>query len=113
MNRLYNLYTNIEQSKRLLELGLPADSADVGIIDDVMHGIMEILYVPYSQWCQGYENISYPCWSVGRLIEIFRVYGKNAGEWALFANDDKRTLIEWMMDIFESKVDFSKLEDEL
>lgn len=70
MKTLQNNFTTIEQSKRLLVLGVPADSADCGIVKDIMHGGREILTVPYSKWCKGYENISFPCWSVGRLIEI-------------------------------------------
>jgi len=63
-----NNFTTPAQSQRLLELGVPADTADCGIVKYL--GV-EILAVPYSQWCKEYENISMPCWSVGRLIEIY------------------------------------------
>lgn len=65
MIQFQKTYTDEKQSKRLLELGLPIDSADLGGVEDIMHGGVEILTVPYSQWCKGYENISTPLWSVG------------------------------------------------
>jgi hypothetical protein len=73
MKQLQNNFTTPEQSRRLLELGLPADSADLGIVEDNMYVDIEILRVPYSQWCKGYEDISIPCWSAGRLIEIYHI----------------------------------------
>lgn len=70
MKQLQNNFTTPEQSKRLLVLGVPADSADCGIVEDIMHGGREILTVPYLKWCKGYEDISFPCWTLGRIIEI-------------------------------------------
>lgn len=68
--KLQNHFTTIEQSKRLLELGVPANSADCCIIDDCMNKGMEILTEPYSEYVNGCETIFVPCWSVGRLMEI-------------------------------------------
>ena len=77
MKELQNNYTTVEQSKRLLELGLPADSADCYISN-------EKIFVLHN--CTFQENFNNdldiarshlidipqytPCWSVGRLIEI-------------------------------------------
>ena len=69
MVKLQNNFTTTEQSKRLLELGVPADSADCY----------------YSQTCRTIvivdEQINrkefykaiLPIWSVGRLIEICKI----------------------------------------
>lgn len=75
MKTLQNNFTTIEQSKRLLVLGVPADSADCfyssdnqgeeefpNIIPIVNDGI-----ICFSLFC---NNKAVPCWSVGRLIEI-------------------------------------------
>lgn len=63
MSKLQNNFTNIEQSKRLLELGVPADSADCYYTEsgkiEIKNTSLDILYTP--------------CWSVGRLMEIFDI----------------------------------------
>ena len=77
MRELQNNYTTEEQSKRLLELGLPADSADCYISN-------EKIFVLHN--CTFQENFNEdldmarshlidiphytPCWSAGRLMEI-------------------------------------------
>ena len=109
MKYLQNNFTTPDQSKRLLELGVPVDSADCGIVEDIMHGGREILTVPYSKWCKGYEDISFPCWSVGRLIEIYMIA---AGlQWIDLCLPDDFT--ESIVKMFEGTkdLDFSKLED--
>ncbi len=76
MKTLQNNYTTPEQSKRLLELGVPADSADQVYFDDVMWGVHDFIHntTTYSEVVSGgYENISLPCWSVGRLVEILQI----------------------------------------
>lgn len=111
MKQLQNNFTTPEQSKRLLELGLPADSADLGIIEDIMHGGIEVLQIPYSQWCKGYENISTPCWSVGRLIEILCIC-KKGEDVSFYTWTDKVDLVEWIIYKIEvAEPDFSKLDE--
>lgn len=109
-------FTTPEQSKRLLELGVPADSANLGGIEDIMHGGVEILAVPYSQWCKGYENISTPIWSVGRLMEIFDICDTKDNH-EVWCNHFELTIdyVEYVVKIFEIAIargilDFSKLE---
>ncbi len=103
------IYSNKQQSKRLLELGLPIDSADLGRVSDIMHGGLEVLTIPYSLWCKGYENISEPVWSFGCLLDIinrtqdttnvFNFRGvENYIDWAI------RYIEQWKQDF-----DFSKL----
>ena len=83
MRKFENHFTSLEQSKRLLELGLPADSADCYFQDLEYHeeGIDKTLHTwigPLILNCDTYEeevlsfptDTLYPCWSVGRLIEI-------------------------------------------
>lgn len=118
IKKLQNDYTSPSQSKRLLKLGLPADSANLGIVDDIMHGGVEILQVPYSQWCKGYESISTPSWSAGRLMEIWDicVYLMPGMQLDLNNKPGNSTYIEYIIDGFElaaddSLIDFSQLEE--
>ena len=120
MKKLQNNFTNPEQSKRLLKLGVPADSADCyhdlslnrrGMLS--INGIYS-LDVPYNHLFSNGTHRYLPCWSVGRLMEIigtcaiFPPHGSS-----IFMHDESdyighlvRTLekhIEWF--------DFSKLEE--
>ena len=67
MKKLQNNFTTPKQSKRLLELGVPADSADMFYSAPTSEypTIKAIAYghIPHRE--------SIPCWSVGRLIEIY------------------------------------------
>lgn len=74
MKKLQNNYTTPEQSKRLLELGVPADSADCyltrfGIDEDWEVKILN--NVKYSEITINNQEYCNPCWSVGRLMEIY------------------------------------------
>lgn len=77
MSKLQNNFTTIKQSKRLLELGVPADSADcyINLRNNYPYGILaeDESYSDYK--FAGYMNDSkvLPCWSVGRLIEIYEI----------------------------------------
>ena len=74
-----NNFTTREQSEKLLGLGIPADSADCFFYlytndSDNPH----ILYKKLSETQADYDSpfssikaVLYPCWSVGRLIEIW------------------------------------------
>ena len=72
--QLQNNYTTVEQSKRLLELGLPADSADC--YHGACGGHPDYIYVRQSDFDLEDDAIFRlntnltPCWSVGRLMEI-------------------------------------------
>lgn len=66
MIQFQNNFTTPEQSKRLLELGVPADSADC-IISTEISVIVIPNGVTYSEYSFSTDT---PCWSVGRLIEI-------------------------------------------
>lgn len=74
-----NNFTTREQSEKLLGLGIPADSADCFFylyINDSDNP--HILYKKLSETQADYDSpfssikaVLYPCWSVGRLIEIW------------------------------------------
>lgn len=77
MSKLQNNFTTIEQSQRLLELGVPANSADCyTIINNDVYNKDEIRVrqneyeINYSFFNNKHYN---PCWSVGRLIEIYHI----------------------------------------
>lgn len=76
MKTLQNNFTTPEQSKRLLELGVPANSADFYFDRDEVE-IDERPYpyfIPQNRTFANYSIDFYiPCWSVGRLMEIIKI----------------------------------------
>lgn len=111
MKPFQQTYTTIEQSKRLLELGLPKATADmyysaIGIIDEYF----DIPTVCATGTFSGYIDL--PCWSVGRLIDIFRII---TGCEALAVRHKELNDMELIIYKLEGKcghiIDFSKLED--
>ena len=124
MNKLQNNFTTPEQSKRLLELGVPADSADcyINLWNNYPYGILaeDESYSNYK--FAGYMNDSkvFPCWSVGRLIEILEII--LGSPWSDHEELGKSTLTERVLRDFEdvvkykeifkdNRIDFSKLEE--
>ena len=76
MKNLQNNFTTPEQSKRLLELGVPADSADFYYdkdeveIDEIIHPYI----LPFNRKFSNYNDMFYlPCLTVGRLMEICKI----------------------------------------
>lgn len=115
MKTLQNDLTTIEQSKRLLELGVPKNSANHYYgKDGKLHYIDGT--IPYSLL---WETECTPCWSVGRLIEIYELC---VGErFERRANPSTLQLMPIMEDILEQyqmriesiyrHMNFSKLEE--
>lgn len=74
MKQLQKNYTTPEQSKKLLELGMPIESADIAMLDTpddpfdpfIIAGDMTI-------WRDLNKGYGIPSWSVGRLIEIWQI----------------------------------------
>lgn len=122
MKKLQNNFTTPEQSKLLLEIGVPADSADCYYLR-MQHEEFEnprICYMSYfNHTCLHPKIFIYlPCWSVGRLIEIENICSipkiKEAGFHLMRTDFDD--LIETMfisirMKIEHGWIDFSKLEE--
>lgn len=115
MKKLQNNFTTIEQSKRLLELGLPADSADCiyygkGLSPSTLLGYNGNQFL-YSEIKESEDYT--PCWSVGRLMEIFVIcFVPDFIHFNIYA--DGINFLQQMMDRFETyaeNMDFSKLEE--
>ena len=77
-------FTTPDQSKRLLELGLPASSADCYYTQDEIEGNkywVEIHLKREYQPCSELHSLwtptdILPCWSIGQLIRIYRACGR-------------------------------------
>lgn len=129
MSNMKNNFTSLEQSKRLIELGVPVDSADcVGYIVDksdifneyFQKGETRITAInprhTYTQVTtlkcgEVWLDEPFPCWSVGRLIDIINNSNK-LGYLVLYSSD---ILIEKLIKVIENhskfnEIDFSKLE---
>lgn len=119
MKKLQNNFTNINQIIRLLELGVPADSADMYIECYWCYGGNSMwrykvdsheMFGDRKQIGEGVGEIR-PCWSVGRLIEIYclcvdEVYSVE------FLGQIHTRPIDKILEMFEyAKLDFSKLEE--
>ena len=126
MKNLQNNFTTPEQSKRLLELGVPADSADCYLLRTHTQGdtfIVEVLHDElYSKKDKFTNLLEYlPCWSVGRLIEIYLTCALEHHPYDDFYTEttslhliafDKDRIIDEIIDIiFDDTMDFAKLED--
>jgi len=129
MKKLQNNFTTPEQSKRLLELGVPADSADCYY----SHYIKTYAHSEYTEilwhrprfitednnpnWnarlMDGTQTYQ-PCWSVGRLIEIYEICTSCLFE----RRNPKLSILEDVMSQISEDIiatdecwDFSKLEE--
>ena len=121
MKKLQNNFTTPEQSKRLLELGVPADSADCRQPNDNgENGKDFIIFYNMFPFSKEIESTIFdgdnllPCWSVGRLMEIYDICRCYDGDWDEVYG--KETYIETYVSAIEEAVldemlDFSKLED--
>lgn len=126
MKKLQNDFTTPEQSKILLELGLPADSADcfylkVKPVEDYVYVLTDNRTYTEQAAISEFKYTDFlPCWSVGRLIEIFDICDISyiSDEWPNTTTMTKRSgsVIEYIVGTYENAhnkklLDFSKLED--
>lgn len=118
MSKLQNDFTTPEQSKRLLELGVPADSANLFYSKfecETFENRPTLCYGrKYSDIVpSGYEKNYLPCWSVGELMRIYAIcFDPDFIEFDIFA--DGTTFLQQMIDKFEiwiDAMDFSKLAE--
>lgn len=117
MKTLQKNFTTPEQSNRLLELGLPADSADCYYTWKLDHTtkINVLDNEIYSELLEHMSQFTIPCWSVGRLIKIIMLCHKQG---ILFFSSIRiyktdilaNTLIEYLIK-YMPDMDFSKLEE--
>ena len=114
MKKLQNNFTTPEQSKRLLELGVPEWTADCFYKLDLYSFKTEMCFTKEDSLLHHYT----PCWSVGRLIEIFETCTSTKFErWS--HRGAIRPLLEDCIEHIEFalnpdtiiKMDFSKLEE--
>jgi len=125
MIKFQQTFTNAEQSKRLLKIGLPIDSADIALLDTPDS--------PYDPYIIGGDMTirrklrkghGLPSWSVGRLIDIElacreqiegmipRLIIAREPTWELPTSG--REMLDTLIGFMEKggfKYDFSKLED--
>ena len=114
MKTLQNNFTTPEQSKRLLELGVPADSADC------VHTYLGIKILPegikYSNydWMVADGDDRIPCWSVGQLMAIYFI-SKGLDYWSpQFKKYQIENSAGYFVAIIEENIkdlDLSKLEE--
>lgn len=102
MKKLQSNFTTPERSKRLLELGVPAWTADCYYTQsgkiEVKNTALDTLYPS--------------CWSVVRLMELYEIVGENAGQCVSTTKSTSR--IESLVQLYEENatlLDFSKLEE--
>lgn len=113
MKTLQNNFTTPEQSKRLLELGIPADSADCYYTEILWHRPRFITEDTIPNWnarlMDGTQKYL-PCWSVGRLIEIAFICFVYKNRTIEFWRNDE-PMIDILYEFENNKMDFSELED--
>lgn len=124
MSKLQNNFTTVEQSKRLLELGVPVDSADCFFGGYCGHPdyktIRQTEFEIEDDLLFKLNDHLTPCWSVGRLIEILEII--LGSPWSDHEELGKSTLTERVLRDFEdvvkykeifkdNRIDFSKLEE--
>lgn len=118
--KLQNNFTTVGQSKRLLELGLPADSADCYLQNESQDPLAYVNYMvhiiqPFHDKRIMFSQLEdfLPCWSVGRLMEIFEICTG-----LVWQNEviDGYTKLDMLLEDFEDvenkyHLDFSKLKE--
>ena len=123
IKKLQNNYTTPEQSKRLLELGVPAGSADMlwdGCVYPTDGWEFEDFPTysdkPFSYYQSLYrqEDVVHilPCWSVGRLMEIYVI--ARGVDTSYFQIERGEDMVICLIRLYKEKVkdlDFSKLEE--
>ena len=126
MKKLQNDFTTPEQSKRLLELGVPADSANCYMDSDGSNVQQWPGKYPLSEFID-HANNRYKeerycyCWTSGRLMEIFDTcyFGiGNDDEWPKTNDMSAKagSIVNYIVGIYdiaakENGFDFSKLEE--
>lgn len=120
IKKLQNNYTTPDQSKRLLELGVPADSADCYI--DEWRRVHFIPQEPqqtlFSELQRRTIYTISPCWSAGRLIEIITICREwfKGQKYHSYVFQSDISPLETAIDKIEKeiknyRINFSKLEE--
>ena len=118
MKHLNNNFTTPEQSTRLLELGVPAWTAD--IMFDINRRRYDLIDPEDESWAETQRTLFYnggaiPHWSVGRLQEIAKICTKEKEYYYISLDTVGRQedFVEWWVKYFTLTdnvlFDFSKL----
>lgn len=130
MKTLQNNFTTPEQSKKLLELGVPANSADMfWIASDEKYPSTELVWNLYIRTSDSLDKNFFktynmnefqviPCWSVGRLMEIYDmcfISPKSRSSWCTHTRVKGVLFVDYILDCYKNAItdkllDFSKLE---
>ena len=119
MKQLQNNFTTPEQSKWLLELGVPVDSADcfylkVPPVEDYVYVLTDNRTYTEQATLSEYKYSDFiPCWSVGRLIEIYHICDQPGCTFSFnicFPNLVSEMIHEISLAKERRWIDFSKLE---
>ena len=122
MKKLQKDFTTTEQSKRLLDLGVPADSANCCYPET--HLGERVKTADYVHVLGDGERIlgdkAIPCWSVGRLMEIFEICDitplGTENNMCSIPSIKRMSYMEYMIKCFTKAIemrilDFSKLKE--
>ena len=79
-------WCSLEQSKKLIEAGLDLNTADMTYTNESLHGVeytsqFRVVPIKYNEYKENFDKVKsmlqtpcfweiYPCWSLGRLIEL-------------------------------------------
>lgn len=107
MKTLQSNFTTPEQSKRLLELGVPEWTADCFYKLDLYSFKTEMCFTKEDSLLHHYT----PCWSVGRLIEIILLCPHRRNITISKGYNPIESLINQLVMLREVGTDFSKLEE--
>lgn len=136
MKKLQHNFTTPEQSKRLLELGVPADSADLYYSEgvDIKYGEVIFEYntepeilpksaitgetILFSEYKNKYTGgYVLPCWSVARLIEILSICGSmvrvkrfKIEEVARFYKSQKSSVVDLTIEDIETLIESGDID---
>ena len=119
IKKLQNNFTTHEQSKRLLELGVLADSADcfylkVPPVEDYVYVLTDNrTYTEQVNISEFTYRDFISCWSVGRLIEIYHICDQHGCTFSFnvcFPNLVSEMIHEISLAKERGWIDFSKLE---
>jgi hypothetical protein len=114
IKKLQNDHTSPEQSKRLLELGVPLNSANC--IREVRTGM--VFFMQDGRVTEGYLSLynsargeeAEPCWSAGRLMEIYGICMGVEGFFYCKGNFIDEAVRRIEGSVKNNLLDFSKLE---
>lgn len=112
MKKLQNDFTTPEQSKQLLELGVPANSANCclrRILTD--GGYCEVWIVDVFDFIGQIHDDYLPCWSGCRLMEIIAECYQVDMPFRYFVRGGMMESLINTFIVLGREIDFSKLED--